>query len=119
MSIIGLFSIIESLITHSTKQNVDDSLNHQIKTKIPLLSKKFQRTLNYEKYFSPANEETIWGKLYDFRSKIVHEGNENIEKDNSVLKSLNSVTDFLKETVKLLILFALKEPQLLTDLKKC
>jgi len=119
LTIIGLFSIIESLITHLPKQNVDDSINHQIKTKIPLLRKKFRRTLDYEKYFAPANEETIWGKLYDFRSKVVHEGNEKIGKDNSVLKSLDNVTDFLKETVKLLILFAIKEPQLLTDLKKC
>ena len=119
LTIIGLFSIIESLITHSPKQNIDDSLNHQIKTKIPLLRKMFQRSLDYESYFLPANEETVWGKLYDFRSKIVHEGKEIIDKDNEILKNLESVTDFLKEATKLLILLAIKEPQFTTDLKKC
>lgn len=118
LTIIGLFSIIESLITHNPKQNVEDSLNHQIKTKIPLLRKKFQRTLDYKKHFAFTDEKKLWGSLYDFRSKIVHEGNENIGKTKE-LKSLDNITDFLKETVKLLILFALKEPQLITDLKEC
>jgi len=118
LTIIGLFSIIESLITHKPKQNAEDSLNHQIKTKIPLLGKKFQRTLDYKKYFAFADEKKLWGNLYDFRSKIVHDGNENIGNIKE-LKSLENVTDFLKETVKLLILFALKEPQFLTDLKEC
>lgn len=119
LTIIGLFSIIESLITHNSKQNLDDSLNHQIKTKIPLLRKKFQRSLEYESFFSPATEETTWGKLYDFRSKIVHEGKETIGKDNKILNSLENVTDFLREATRLLILFALQEPQFVTDLKKC
>lgn len=119
LTVIGLFSIIESLITHNPKQNIHDSLNHQIKTKIPLLRRRFQRTLEYEKYFLPANEETILGQLYDYRSKIVHEGKESIGKDNKILNSLENITDFLKETTRLLILLALKEPQLLTDLKKC
>lgn len=118
LTIIGLFSIIESLITHNPKQNAEDSLNHQIKTKIPLLRKKFQRTLEYKNYFVFTDEKKLWGNLYDFRSKIVHEGNEDVGKIKE-LKSLENVTDFLKETVKLLILFALKEPQFLTDLKEC
>ena len=42
LTIIGLFSIIESLITHNPKQNIHDSLKHQIKTKTPLLRKRFQ-----------------------------------------------------------------------------
>ncbi|MGA7194142.1 MAG: hypothetical protein WBW94_10960 [Anaerolineales bacterium] len=119
LTIIGLFSIIESLITHDPKQNIDDSLNHQLKTKIPLLRKKFHRPLDYQNYFSSANEETILGKLYDFRSKIVHQGKETIEKDNKILNNLESVTDFLRETTRLLIMLAVREPQFVTDLKKC
>jgi len=121
LTIIGLFSIIESLITHKPTQNLHDSLKHQIKTKIPLLNRRFQRTLDYGRYFNSAKEETIWSKLYDFRSKIVHDGSEDIEKDKDlkILTNLVSVTDFLKEAVKLLILLALKEPEFITDLKKC
>ena len=119
LTIIGLFSIIESLITHNPKQNIEDSLGHQIKTKVPLLRKKFQRSLDYEKYFSFANEETIWSKLYAYRSKIVHEGKETVGKGNTIFNNLESITEFLKEITSLLILLALKEPQFLTDLKKC
>ena len=71
--IIGLFSVIESLITHSPKLTESaDSLTHQIKTKIPLLTKRFERELDYDKYFQSANEDTIWSKLYKYRSNLVH-----------------------------------------------
>lgn len=121
LTIIGLFSIIESLITHNPNHNLHDSLTHQISTKIPLLRKRFQRPLDYEYYFDKVKEEkTIWSKLYSFRSKVVHRGSDEIENDKELkaLKNLINVTDFLKETVKLLILLALKEPELITDLKK-
>jgi Apea-like HEPN len=116
LTIIGLFSILESLITHHPRQPKVDSISRQIRRKIPLLRSKFQRPLDYQSYFDPASEEDIWTELYKFRSKIVHEGKENIEGGN-ILRNLESVTDFLKETVKLLILYALNEPQAITDLQ--
>lgn len=121
LTVIGLFSIIESLIAHKPQQNLHDSLGHQIRTKIPLLGRRFQRTLESEKYFNSTKEETIWKKLYAYRSKIVHDGIEEVSDDKNlqVLKDIRNVTDFLRETVKLLILFALEDPQLITDLKKC
>jgi hypothetical protein len=117
-TIIGLFTILESLITHKPDLNISDSLRHQIKTKMPLLSKKFDRILDYKKHFSIADEKKLWASLYDFRSKIVHDGNEDIGKAKE-LRSMENVINFLKEAVKLMILFSLKEPQLVTDLKDC
>ena len=118
--IIGLFSMIESLITHSpSNKNIDDSLTHQIKTKIPLLSKRFRRELDYGKYFQPTSEDTIWSKLYDYRSRIVHGEHCNIDVSLQILKDAETVREFLREVLKLLFLLALNEPVLLTDLKKC
>jgi len=117
---IGLFSIIESLITHSPKLTESaDSLSHQIRTKMPLLRKRFGRQLNYTEYFDPAPEETIWSKLYEYRSRIVHGEEPNCSGSLQVLKETKAVVRFLRETVKLVLLLALQEPIFLTDLKKC
>lgn len=120
LATIGLFSIIESLVTHAPKLTESaDSLKHQIKTKIPLLSKRFQRRLDYTEYFRAAEEETIWSKLYDYRSCIVHGERTNFTGSLKVLKNTKTVRQFLGEAVKLLLSIALKEPLLLIDLKKC
>lgn len=120
LATIGLFSIIESLVTHSPKLSESaDSLKHQIKTKIPLLSKRFQRRLDCSEYFGAAEKETIWSKLYDYRSCIVHGERTNFTGSLQVLKDTKTVRQFLREAVKLLLLLALKEPLLLIDLKKC
>ena len=115
---IGLFSIIESLVTHSPKHS-EDSLTHQIKTKIPLLSKRFQRNLDYVEHFGEIKEENVWHKLYGYRSLIVHGEHSNLSGTLKVLKDRKTVITFLKETTKLLLLLSLQEPTLLTDLKKC
>ena len=118
--VIGLFSIVESLITHCPKlTESSDSLKHQIKTKIPLLRKRFELPLDYNDFFGSAGEETIWSKLYDYRSEIVHGEQADIDSKLQILKSRENVIAFLRETVKLLLLLALKEPVLLRDLKDC
>ena len=118
--VITLFSIIESLIAHSPKSTeVGDSLGHQIKTKIPLLSKRFQRSLPYRQYFGDTPETTVWAKLYEYRSKLVHGEDSRIDGTLVLLKDRQTVVEFLNETVKLLLLLSLREPVLLTDLKQC
>lgn len=118
--VIGLFSIIECLITHSPNQSESsDSLTYQIKTKMALLTKRFERTLDHNSYFEDSTQETIWSKLYRYRSKVVHGEQAEFGSDFQILKNRNSVISFLTEAVKLLILCALKEAELVTDLKKC
>ena len=70
---------------------------------------------------APQKRKPFGRELYAYRSKIVHVGNEDIEndKDLKILNTLEEVTDFLGEITKQLILLALKEPQLITDLKAC
>jgi hypothetical protein len=118
--VITLFSIIEALIAHNPKSTeVGDSLGHQIKTKIPLLSKRFQRSLPYHQYFVDTPEATVWAKLYEYRSKLVHGEDSRIDGTLGLLKDRQTVVKFLSEAVKLLLLLSLREPVLLTDLKRC
>lgn len=118
--IIGLFSILESIITHSPKLTESaDSITHQIRTKIPLLKKRFDRQLNYSDYFRSVSEDKLWTKLYEYRSRIVHGEDTSITDQLSVLMSKEAVREFMHEIVKLLLIVALREPDLVTDLKRC
>jgi len=118
--IIGYFSIIEALITHAPRLNESlDSISHQIKNKLILLRKRFERKVAYNSYFLDTNDKTIWGLLYRYRSCIAHGGIPDFKKKFRVLKSKEVVLDFLRENIKCLILFSLKEPELMEDLKNC
>lgn len=120
MIIIGLFSIIESLITHRPQLTESlDSITHQIHSKIALIHNRSKINLNYTNYFGNCNEDTIWKKLYNYRSKVVHGEIVNFNGDLSVLKSSTNVYQFLKSAVKMMLVQALKEPKLFLDLKKC
>ncbi len=117
---IGYFSIIEALITHSPRLNESlDSISHQIKNKLILLRKRFERKIEYGSYFLDPKEKTIWGLLYSYRSCIAHGGIPNFKDKFRTLKSKEVVLDFLRENIKCLILYSLKESELMTDLKNC
>lgn len=126
--IVGYFSIIESLITHPPRLAESlDSINHQLRNKMILLCKRFGRTTDLEEFFpatkaenvSATKEETVWKKLYHYRSNIAHGTKPDFKKELSILKDKGTVIKFLRETVKNLIVYALEEPQFINDLKKC
>lgn len=118
--VLGLFAIIEMLITHNPKlEDRGDSITHQMKSKIPLLSNRFDRPLDYS-LFQNASKDKIWSALYKYRSALAHGGIPNFgDQELKVLKDSNSAKLFLKETVKALLRHCLKEPQLFKDLRGC
>jgi len=120
MKTIGYISIIESLITHRPKLSESiDSIMHQINTKMLLLNKRFVRPINICEYFDGANEASIWKKLYSYRSEMVHGGKPDFKNEYKLLKNRDNVNSFLKESNKSLLVFALQEPDFVSDLKKC
>ncbi|MBD2295045.1 hypothetical protein H6G06_16530 [Anabaena sphaerica FACHB-251] len=116
--VLGLFTIIEFLITHKPI-DTGDSIIRQVTTKIPLLSKRFSEELDYSKFFGNTPQNTIWKKLYAYRSNIAHGGQSDFAKELSVLKDDLTVKKFLKLAVKMLLQHSLIEPQLYTDLREC
>ena len=118
--LVGYFSIIETLVTHSPRlQESIDSISHQIVNKLNLLQKFFLRQINYNDYFENSNEDTIWKKLYSYRSDIAHGNIVDFNKKYILLKSNENIKFFLIEIIKNLILLALDKSDLLNDLKKC
>jgi hypothetical protein len=120
MKIIEYFSVIESLITHApTLTEPMDSLTHQMKTKMNLLDRQFQRRLDYKSIFGTADTDKVWAKLYAYRSKLAHGDEPDFQNELKLLKNRENSMAFLKEAAKLVLLLALREPQFITDLKKC
>lgn len=118
--ILGYFAIIESIITHEPRSKETlDSINHQFTNKLTLLRKRFTRPLDYSQYFQEGKEATIWKKLYDYRSCLAHGDNPDFSKIFTILKDKLSVFSFIHETLKLTIIAALKEPDLISDLRNC
>jgi hypothetical protein len=120
MVILGHFSVIEALVTHDPNPKEEyDSLNHQISTKMPLLSKRFERQLDYGGCFGQLDREQVWKKLYGYRSALAHGTPADFKTKFQLLKDPANAENFLKEAAKLTLLFAMKEPEFLADLKKC
>jgi len=117
---VGCFAIIELLITHSPRQaETLDSIGHQIRTKMALLRKRFNRSIDCSSYFHEANEDTAWKKLYKYRSCLAHGSKIDFKSEFHILKDRKTVLSFLMANLRELIILGLREPQLLVDLKKC
>ena len=64
--------------------------------------------------------KTLWGKLYKVRSSLAHGGTPNFSSgDSKTLKDNDAVNLSMRDTPKMLIRGALREPQLYEDLKNC
>ena len=73
LHVLGLFMIIEMLLAHNPNdKEIGDSLGHQIRTKIALLSPRFTTPLDYSAFGKGYSPEKVWGSLYAYRSCIVH-----------------------------------------------
>jgi hypothetical protein len=118
LRILGLFAILEMLLTHNPNdKEIGDSLSHQISTKIPLLSARFSSPLDYCCFEAGATEATIWKRLYEYRSKIAHGDSAEINGRLSVLRSREVAASFLERAVRCVVRHALNEPTLVDALK--
>lgn len=119
--ILGLFAIIEMLITHNPKlEDRGDSITHQMQSKIPLLSRRFHKPLDVASFFGNASTKKIWSALYAYRSSLAHGGLPDFEAGElRILKNQLHAKSFLSAVVKSMIRHALKEPHLYHDLRAC
>lgn len=119
--VLGLFAILEMLITHNpTLEDRGDSITHQIRSKIPLLTHRFVTPFIYTPYFGGCDPKKIWGALYACRSAIAHGGEPNFSNGPlASLKNLQNVKSFMLRFVAALIRHSFKEPQLYRDLRGC
>lgn len=120
--VVGLFAIIEMLLTSQQDKNSGNSLTHQLKEKLTLLGNRFDRPLSHGSHLPRASSmdfKNVVSKLYSYRSKVAHGSLFEFAGDLQVLESHKAVCRLLREVVRKLILQALFEPALIRDLKNC
>lgn len=117
---LGYFGLLESLLTHAPKlTDPYDSIGRQIRKKIALLYNRMSPKIDYSS-FNGMNPETIWTKMYSFRSKLAHGDPADFSsKEFMALVNYETALKLLKETVKAVTRQALTEPTLLVNLKDC
>jgi hypothetical protein len=118
LRVLGLFAVIEMLLTHNpNEKELGDSLSHQISTKIPLLSARFSNPVSYDTFAKNTDPQKIWKKLYSYRSKIAHGDTVDFASGLQVLKDRHTTNTFLEEFTRRLVRHALREPELVDGLK--
>jgi hypothetical protein len=118
LRLLGHFALIEALITHDPADS-GRRLSHQVRTKMPLLMRRFYQPLVVTDFFDLNSQEESWRLLYRVRSCFAHGENPDFDADAKSLRDLYSVFRFVREALKRLLTLALDEPQLVFDLKAC
>jgi hypothetical protein len=115
LTVLALFAVLESLLTHNPKGE-SDSITHQIGSKILLISKRMDIGFDYP-LFGNASFEKIWKKLYELRSRIAHGSSITFTGPLQVLDDVYTVERFMFSALRAVLRFAVQEPQLVLDLK--
>lgn len=117
--VLNCFSILEQLLT--TKQ--ETSITHQLKTKINLINNRLDNKINLTRYFkSDPKLETIVAALYSMRSNIAHGSFKDFKDFKIGVKDepIATIPDFVyNELIKKMLIQAIREPKLISDLRNC
>jgi hypothetical protein len=119
MALMSHFTILEGLLTHNPT-GVEDSLRHQLSTKIPLLFRRMDDPPDHSINFPGIELGALWKKLYDVRSAIAHGSDLDLKSGKlAVLRDFQLVQGYIYASMKALLRVALREPQLVYDLRAC
>jgi hypothetical protein len=116
---LGYFGILESLLTHKPDpKDLYDSITRQVKNKVALLDHRWSPRLDYSA-FKAVREDTVWSKMYAYRSALAHGDAADFGSELQVLGNHENAMALLKSTVKATARLAFMEPQLMVDLRNC
>jgi hypothetical protein len=121
MYLLGLFSIIESIIAHSPRLNESlDSINHQLVNKLHLIEENvIEKPALSTLFFGELPHATLWKKLYAVRSLIAHTAIRSLPAEHHSLRSKENIISYVELKTKELMRAALDNPKLLRHLKAC
>jgi hypothetical protein len=118
LKVLTYFMALEMLLTHKpTEKEVGDSLAHQIRTKVALLSRRLPGGLDYSVFGVDVSEEKIWSKLYAYRSIVAHGEVPDFARELKMLVSPQIAQTFVATATAKLGRYALDDPQLIEGLK--
>lgn len=130
---LGYFGILEMLLTHSPKPNDSaDSITRQLKRNLTLLDNRMSVSCKIGlSEFKGVDSGSVISHLYGYRSAIAHGSSptkdllwlwnkrpDNLEDPYSSEYFAQAwLSDFLRRTVRRVLVQAMREPQLVVDLK--
>jgi hypothetical protein len=114
---LSVFALIEGILTHSPAFR-EEMVKRQITNKLNLLNKRFEIPIDYA-CFPNSDPGTVWANLQNLRNTIAHGGRPDFHGELADLGGHEVAVDFLDQVVKKLLRHALKEPELITDLREC
>jgi hypothetical protein len=116
--ILMLFAILEMLLTHQPKLETDDSITHQITTKLEFIGTRMRAPFEYKLFAGEAAPDKVWKALYAYRSAMAHGREAEIRMSgHRVPKNSEAAFDFLEDAVKRVIRHAIQDPELYRDLR--
>lgn len=121
--IIAYIACFELLIVDSNFDKLK-SISSQLSSKLNLLNNQFENPIEIQNYFKGPDTLTI-GKvfeaIYNYRSSIAHGDFLDFSKKMQLLETIShkDILNFVRIVLKKVLLFSLKNPELITDLKKC
>jgi Apea-like HEPN len=119
LAVLAQFAIIEMLLTHNPNdKEIGDSITHQLKTKIALISARMASGFDYSVFSQKdVNPEKIWAALYAYRSSIAHGGHIDFVSKLKILVTEETARAFIASATRIIINYALEEPDLVNALK--
>lgn len=109
-----VFSIIECLLVNQNRP-----ISKQLSSKIKYINNRYEEPLDISLYFTNNDTkiETLIEKLYSYRSDIAHGDFSDFDRELKVIGDNKKAYNFLYELLKKVVVYALKDPKLVKDLK--
>lgn len=120
MRFLGYVSVLESLITHAPEpKDPYDSLTRQVTQKMLLVGRRSRIPIPYELFDTGVRLDTLWKRLYAYRSTIAHGANADFQGELRCLKDAATALEFISCATVALVRQVLEEPDLIADLRAC
>jgi hypothetical protein len=127
MKLLGYFGVIESLLSHAPKANDSaDSISQQLKRNLILIENRLPDSEKIGQLLNDGTPDRAFiTKLYSYRSDLAH-GNISMSSRDKLAQKFGGIEgihwdicidNFLRTLVRRILKQALREPQLVTDLK--
>jgi hypothetical protein len=121
--IVSYIACLELLLVDNSFDKLK-SISGQLQTKLNLLNNQFDKPIIIDTYFKGPDTLTL-GKvietIYHYRSSVAHGDFLDFSKKLQILQALapEDILSFVRTVLKKVLIYSLKNPKLVCDLKKC
>lgn len=119
--LLGLFSILELLLCHDSRESGAPSISWQLSKKLPFVNSQLDHPIDFQKHFHCGRDvpdETIVERLYRKRCLVAHATEGDFSSKLQIISKGDEIS-FLREIVRGIIRLGLSQPQFLVYLKSC